>query len=30
VDGFFLVTATGGAARKIGRVFIMDISDFFA
>jgi uncharacterized protein len=28
VDGFFLVTATGGAARKIGRVFIMNISDF--
>jgi predicted AAA+ superfamily ATPase len=28
VDGFFLVTAAGDAARKIGRVFITNISDF--
>lgn len=28
VDGFFLVTAAAGTARKIGRVFIMNICDF--
>jgi predicted AAA+ superfamily ATPase len=28
VDGFFLVTADGGAARKIGRVLVMNVSDF--
>jgi uncharacterized protein len=28
VDGFFLVTAGGVAARKIGRVLIMNLSDF--
>jgi predicted AAA+ superfamily ATPase len=28
VDGLFLVTADGTAARKIGRVFIMNVCDF--
>ncbi len=28
VDGFFLVTANSTAARKIGRVFIMNVCDF--
>ncbi len=28
VDGFFLVTAEASAARKIGRVFIMNLSNF--
>jgi uncharacterized protein len=28
VDGFFLVTMDGAAARKIGRVFIMNVSHF--
>jgi predicted RecB family endonuclease len=28
VHGFFLVTAAGGPARKVGRVLVVNVSDF--